>query len=459
MSAIQEQTDLTFVRREMLEAASPPARRGGAIGWLRENMLSSWVNALATVAALYILYLVIPPLVSFVFVNGVWEGSGRKACTTMAQGGIQPNDWFGGCWAYIHAYFPQFIYGRYPVEMRWRPDLAFIMFFAGLVPLLMPRAPFKTANIIYMLLVFPVASFILLTGGNLHYDGFLLPNALIAPSLLKFVIDYILLSAILLAIGYVIARGTDSDPRPTLTMIGALLAGVAVVLFFAGVNFGLHYVETSRWGGLLVTLVIAVTGIAVSLPLGILLALGRRSELPVVRLFSIVFIEFWRGVPLVLVLFTASVMLPLFLPDGVNFDKLLRALVGVAMFSSAYMAEVVRGGLQAIPKGQYEGAMALGLSYWQMMVKIVLPQALKIVIPGIVNTFIALFKDTTLVLIIGLFDFLGQIQSSLSDPYWASPVQAISGYVFAAFVYFIFCFAMGRYSRYMERRLDTGHRS
>jgi len=169
-------------------------------------------------------------------------------------------------------------------------------------------------------------------------------------------------------------------------------------------------------------------------------------------------LEFWRGVPLITVLFMSSVLLPLFLPDGVSFDKLLRALIGVALFSSAYMAEVVRGGMQAIPRGQSEGAMALGLNYWQSMRLIILPQALKIVIPGIVNTFIGLFKDTTLVSIIGLLDFLGMINLSHSDSNWASPVQALTSYLFCALVFFIFCFAMGRYSIFMEKRLDTGHR-
>ena len=171
-----------------------------------------------------------------------------------------------------------------------------------------------------------------------------------------------------------------------------------------------------------------------------------------------IFIEFWRGVPLITVLFMSSVLLPIFLPDGVTFDKLLRALIGVGLFSAAYMAEVVRGGLQAIPKGQYEGAMALGLGYWQMMQKIILPQALKIVIPGIVNTFIGLFKDTTLVSIIGLLDFLGMINLSHSDSSWATPVQAITSYIFCAFVFWVFCYAMARYSNYMERRLDTSYR-
>ena len=213
------------------------------------------------------------------------------------------------------------------------------------------------------------------------------------------------------------------------------------------------------WGGLLVTLVVAVTGIVASMPIGILLALGRRSQMPIIRLFCIAFIEFWRGVPLITVLFMSSVMLPLFLPEGVNFDKLLRVLIGVALFSAAYMAEVVRGGLQAIPRGQYEGAMALGLSYWKMMRMIVLPQALKMVIPGIVNTFIGLFKDTTLVLIVGLFDLLGIIQLNFTDPNWSTPSTSHSGYAFAAILFFVFCFGMSRYSIFMENRLDTGHRN
>jgi general L-amino acid transport system permease protein len=188
------------------------------------------------------------------------------------------------------------------------------------------------------------------------------------------------------------------------------------------------------------------------------LALGRRSKLPVVRYASIGFIEFVRGVPLITVLFMASVMLPFFLPPGVNFDKLLRALIGVALFSAAYMAEVVRGGLQAIPKGQHEAAAAMGLGYWQTMRLIVLPQALKIVIPGIVNSFISLFKDTSLVLIIGLFDLLGAVQLAFTDANWASPNTPATGYVFAAAIFWVFCFGMSRYSIYTERRLHTGHR-
>ena len=231
---------------------------------------------------------------------------------------------------------------------------------------------------------------------------------------------------------------------------------IIVFMLFSGGVFGLEYVETSRWGGLTLTLVLSSVGMAASLPLGILLALGRRSTMPIVKSVSVVFIEFWRGVPLITVLFMSSVMLPLFLPEGTHFDKLLRAMIGIALFQSAYMAEVVRGGLAAIPKGQYEAAQALGLSFWQSTGLIILPQALKMVIPGIVNTFIALFKDTTLVLIIGLFDMLAMIQAGLADPNWLG--YAIEGLMFAALVYWIFCFGMSRYSMALERKLHTGHK-
>ncbi|SDS72787.1 amino acid ABC transporter membrane protein 2, PAAT family [Pseudomonas asplenii] len=229
---------------------------------------------------------------------------------------------------------------------------------------------------------------------------------------------------------------------------------VAYVLLHGG--FGLESVATSQWGGLMLTLVIATVGIAGALPLGILLALGRRSNLPAIRVVCVTFIEFWRGVPLITVLFMSSVMLPLFLPEGMNFDKLLRALIGVILFQSAYVAEVVRGGLQAIPKGQYEAAAAMGLGYWRSMGLVILPQALKLVIPGIVNTLIALFKDTSLVIIIGLFDLLNSVKQAAADPKWLG--MATEGYVFAALVFWIFCFGMSRYSMHLERKLDTGHK-
>ncbi len=229
---------------------------------------------------------------------------------------------------------------------------------------------------------------------------------------------------------------------------------VAFILLFGG--FGLPVVETSSWGGLMLTLVIATSGIVVSLPIGIMLALGRRSSLPVMRVLSVSFIEFVRGVPLISILFMASVVFPLFLPEGMNFDKLLRAIVGITLFSAAYIAEVIRGGLQAIPKGQYEGAMAVGLNYWKMNLLIILPQALRISIPGIVNSFIGLFMDTTLVLIVGQIELLGIAQSSARDPNWLGTIN--TALAFVSIVYFSFCFSMSRYSQYLERKLHRGYK-
>jgi general L-amino acid transport system permease protein len=230
---------------------------------------------------------------------------------------------------------------------------------------------------------------------------------------------------------------------------------VAAFFLLVGDVFGLPHVETRLWGGLLVTLVISFTGIILSLPLGILLALGRRSELPIIRTLSVIFIEFWRGVPLITVLFFATYMLPFFLPPSWKIDGLARVLIGVVLFSAAYMAEVVRGGLQAIPRGQFEGAMALGLGYWRMMGLVVLPQALRLVIPAIVNSFIALFKDTTLVLIVAIFDLLGQLRAAFADPSWATPVTLFTGFAFAGIIYFLVSFGMSRYAMFMERRLNN----
>ncbi len=248
-------------------------------------------------------------------------------------------------------------------------------------------------------------------------------------------------------------------PRKGLNAL-LLLVVFPLVSFFLllGGVFGLRHVETSLWGGLMVTLILSFVGIVVSLPAGILLALGRRSSMPILKTACIAFIELIRGVPLITVLFMASVLLPLFLEPGNNIDKFLRALIGVSIFASAYMAEVIRGGLQAIPKGQYEAADALGLNYFHKMTFIVLPQAIKLVIPGIVNTFIGMFKDTSLVTIISMYDLLGIVKASFGDSGWITPVTPLTGLIFAGFTFWIFCFGMSRYSAFIERRLDKSHK-
>jgi general L-amino acid transport system permease protein len=381
--------DISWVRSEFAPPTSAPRSQAGFGAWLRNNLFSTPVNSVLTILALLLLAWTVPRLANWLFFDAVWTGADRTACLTTEQGGQLPAGWSGACWPFVTSRFGQFMFGRYPLDERWRVLLTGAIFVALLVPLLIPRIPWKRLNAILFFGVFPFIAYFLLVGGY----------------------------------------------------------------------FGLRYVETSLWGGLLVTLVISYVGIVVSLPLGILLALGRRSNMPIVKLLSVIFIETVRGVPLVTILFMASFMLPLFVPPGMTFDKLLRALIGVALFASAYMAEVIRGGLQAIPRGQYEGADSLGLGYWQKMTFIVMPQALKLVIPGIVNTFIGMFKDTTLVLIISMFDLLGVVKQNISgDPTWATPQTAKTGYIFAAAIFWVFCFGMSRYSQYMERRLDTGLR-
>lgn len=264
---------------------------------------------------------------------------------------------------------------------------------------------------------------------------------------------------VMLAIGAVWLLWLDAPRRDLAAAYLFIVVPIASFgLLYGWPAIGLAQVDTALWGGVLVTIVVASVGIVASLPLGIVLALGRRSDMPAIKVLSVAFIEFVRGVPLITVLFMASVMLPLFVPDTWSPDKLMRALVAVAIFSAAYMAEVVRAGLQAIPRGQYEAARALGLLYWPMMRLVVLPQALKATIPNIVNSYVALFKDTTLVFFVGIFDFLKTVEAARVDPKWATPVTSATGYAFAAIFYLVFCYSMSRYAKDVERRLDVGAR-
>ncbi|WP_342169481.1 amino acid ABC transporter permease [Kaistia soli] len=437
-----------YVRSEMVGPQKAPPSMIGPIGWARKNLFSSPINSvLSIVAALFIVWCLIP-VIRFTLIDAVWTGDDRAACAQAS----------GACWAYVKAYLPQFIYGRYPIDQRWRVDIVFLMLAVALVPMLIPRAPFKRLNALFLLTVYPLASFVLLTGGHIGLRGRFLPDDIVGPGPVRFALEFALVSFVIILLVGLGARLLGLRASQSGSAIGIVLGALAVVFMVVGADFGLVPVETANWGGLLVTLVVAVTGMVASLPLGVILALGRRSKMPVVRIASVTFIEVCRGVPLITVLFMASVMLPLFLPEGVTFDKLLRALIGVALFQAAYMAEVIRGGLQSISRGQYEGAMAIGLSYPQRMRLIILPQALRVVIPGIVGSFISLFKDTTLVAIIGLFDLLGQIQASANDAKWASPVTGITGYIFAAMVFWAFCFSMSRYAAFTERRLDRSRR-
>ena len=398
-------TEINFVRRYHLEPQPPPARMTGAVGWLRANLLSTPFNITLTVIIALLLIWIVPELLKFLVIDAVWTGADREACLD-----ANVHREVGACWPFVWERLPYFIYGSYPIPQRWRVDVFFALLAIAVVWLLWLKAPRRDLGVIYSFVVLPIASFILLHG----YEPISLPDWHIGPI-------------------------------EIFRQRGYLLRGLPVV-------------DTVLWGGVLVTLVVASVGIVVSLPIGILLALGRRSAMPTVRLASTIFIEFVRGVPLITVLFMASVMLPLFVPEQLEPDKLLRALIGIALFASAYMAEVVRAGLQAIPKGQYEGAMAVGLRYSQRMRLIILPQALKVTIPNIVNTYIGLFKDTTLVFIVGIFDLLRTIEVARIDPKWATPVTSTTGYAVAAIFYLVFCYGMSRYARAMEARLAAADR-
>jgi len=429
-----------FVRAQQVEALPPPNLARGPIAWVRENLFSGPFNTLLTLVVLYLLYLSVPPLVKFLFIDAVWSGTDRAACRA-DMGGNES----GACWAFVRDKISYFTYGSYTVSERWRVDIFFALLALGVGWLLWLKAPRRDLGAVYFFWLFPVVSYILLTGGDADFSG-------------GFWVGFLVFGALLIALFAVAALILKASLRPALIIGGGIVGVIGITLALMEMDFGLQPVPTSLWGGILVTLLVATVGIVFSLPFGILLALGRRSKLPIVRMASVIFIEFVRGVPLITVLIMANTMLPLFLPGDMTVDRLLRPLIGTALFSSAYMAEVVRGGLQAMPKGQYEGAMSLGLNYPQMMILIILPQALRIVIPGIVNTFIGLFKDTSLVAIVGIFDVVKTIEASRIDPNWAAPTIGLTGYAFAALFYFIFCFGMSRYSLGVERRLAAGQK-
>jgi general L-amino acid transport system permease protein len=402
--AISVAGGFAYVRREPAAALPPPFASTGLIGWCRANLFGTPFNAVLTVLTVLLIAWAVPPLVRFLLTDAVWSGADREACLASAA---HPH--VGACWAFVREHIAYFTYGSYPIDGRWRVDVFFVLLVFGIGWLLWIDAPYRGLGALYFFGILPLVSFFLLYG---------------IPSV---------------AIDVTIPLGlTDWHVRWHFD--------------------GRGVVDTSRWGGMLITLVVAVVGIVTSMPLGILLALGRRSNMPAVKMLSVVFIEVVRGVPLITVLFMASVMLPLFVPPAWAPDKLIRALVGVSLFSAAYMAEVVRAGLQAIPKGQWEASGALALSYWQTLRFIVLPQALRVTIPNIVNSYVALFKDTTLVFFVGIFDFLKTIETARANPVWSTPVTSATGYAFAALVYFVCCYSMSRYATGIERRLAVGDR-
>jgi general L-amino acid transport system permease protein len=500
MSDIAEQS---FVRQELVSERAAPIKTTGFVGFLRTRLFNSPTNILLTIASALLLWFTVIPTLKFLLIDAVWTGTDRNACLAENAGHV-----VGACWPYVQAKFTQFIYGFYPEPERWRVNLTFVLAALLLLPLLIPRLPAKGLNAGLFFVAFPIVAFFLLHGGGLSGFGVSWVADLLAglvddvgaagqklagaggaaPLLGKLVTnlgqalvyvispltwlrdqiqmssrplwaDFAVTAAIVSALMFFLGGGIRFGWRALIVSL-SIFVGIAIVIAAMGLDHGgLPIVDTRLWGGLLVTLVVSVTGIVTSMPVGIALALGRRSTIPLIRIFSIAFIEFWRGVPLITVLFFATYMLPLFLPAGFTVDGLVRALIGIALFAGAYTAEVIRGGLQAIPRGQGEAASALGLSWAKTTGLIVMPQALRHVIPGLVNSFIALFKDTSLVSIVALFDLLGSVRASFSDPVWSTPTTLFTGFAFAGMIYFVFCFGMSRYSLFVEHRLNAHRRN
>jgi len=423
-------TDMPAGERQQL---APPSDDTGILGWARKNLFSSWGNGITTIVLIVAMVWILSGFLEWALFTANFTATTGSEC----RGG-------GACWALIREKFRYIFFGSFPYEQHWRPLFAVIAMLAMLV-LSADRRMWNWR----LLVIWSVGSFItfLLMFGQLH----------IPLSLMLFVA--LVGGTIGLAMRSAVADSTERSAYYALIAIG--IVGLLLRIFgmlpaWSLAIAPLSYVETSLWGGLPVTLILATYGLLFAFPYGILLALGRRSNLPLVKGLCVGFIELIRGVPLISLLIMASVMLPLFLPSGTTIDKFLRAQVAVILFAGAYIAEVIRGGLQSLPKGQFEAADAMGLNYPQKTLLIILPQALRVVIPPLINTFIGFFKDTSLVLIIGIFDFLNTANQALVDPNWAGFPGEV--YLFAAFVYFIFCYSMSRYSKYLEVELNKGTR-
>jgi general L-amino acid transport system permease protein len=410
------------------------------VKWLRENLFAGPYNTILTLVALYVVFLVLQAVVPWLL-NGVWNANSLQECREIIAANAGEGA-TGACWAMIRERWNQFIFGLYPQDLYWRPALAFVLLLVAIAPVLFAQVPRK---LFWLTLFYPAIAFFLLWGGPVW-------TPIVA--VLGFGVMFLTYRLLL---------------RVTGVTVSAVLGVLAAVLWWlfldvpiadwltATFPVGLRSVGSDQFGGFLLALVIGVTAISFSLPLGILLALGRQSDLPVIKMICVGFIEFIRGVPLITLIFTAALLLGYFLPRGTNFDTILRVIILVTFFAAAYLAEVIRGGLAALPRGQYEAADALGLDYWRAQRLIILPQALKISIPGIVSTFIGLFKDTTLVSFVALLDPLRGVTSVVrADLNWKGIYW--EPYIFVGGIFFLICFGMSRYSMYLEKKLKTDHR-
>ena len=421
---------VAYVREREIPQSAPPLTEVGIIKWLRENLFSSWFNSLLTLLSLYFIFILLKDFIPWVY-GAHWTTGSIRECYD-----INPEV---ACFSVLTARWKQLLFGLYPAEEYWRPILTFCLLILSIVPILFSRF----IRFFWFSVMYPGIAIWLLWGGSFW----------------SVAIIYIGLSVGFISFLTMRSKITKSSSfallsSSAITILFFIFLGNPIAKILASfIPISLPFVESLKFGGFTLSLIVGVTGIVASFPMGIVLALGRQSDMPLVKMICVGFIEFIRGVPLITLLFVASVLLNYFLPPGTNFDIVLRVIIMVTLFSAAYMAEVIRGGLAGLPVGQHEASASLGLTYWQSQRLIIMPQALKISIPGIVNTFIGLFKDTTLVSIISLLDPVGLASMIRADTKWNGIYWEL--YIAVGLMFFIFCFGMSQYSQYLERKLKT----
>lgn len=433
MSDVPATRSVAFVRHEQIAPSPPPLGTGGPIAWLRENLFNGVFNTFLTLAAIYVVFLLFSSAFPWI-ANGIWHTDSLKECREALDNQV------GACFSVLSDRWHQLLFGiSYPADQYWRPSLAFVLLFVAAAPVLFFDLPRK---LLIFTGLYPFIAYYLIWGGTI-----LSPIMALA----GFVAGYYVYS---LYVRDSFFKGAGGG------VAAALLVWIAssyLIPMVASETPWLQAVASRDLGGFMLNMILGVTCVSLSLPLGILLALGRQSDMPIIKWICVVFIEFIRGVPLITLLFVANVVLAYFLPPGTNFDLVLRVIIMITLFSAAYIAEVIRGGLAALPRGQYEAGDSLGLDYPQAMRLIILPQALKISIPGIVNVAVGLFKDTTLVSVISMFDLVGMIRGPIVESaQWKGIYWEL--FMFASVLFFVICYGISQYSQWLERRLATDHR-
>jgi len=439
---------MAIVKAEKTPARSAPLTETSVIGWLHKSLFSSWINTILTFLALYLIYITLKGIWTWGFVDATFVADNRRQC--------YDHSLTGACWAGVIDWLPNIFYGRYPRDELWRIDVGGLLLVLWMIPLWLPRVKAKVFIGVTVVLLYPFLALYFFAGGEKGIFWQIMISAAIVSIIANSIHSIIGVTSGESLPRFLLRKlGKNNAPDKTQRYIlSAILVLAFVLVFFWQSGWSVNEVSWTKWGGLFLTLVIAGIGIASALPGGIVLALGRRSKLPVIRVLSTSFIELFRSVPLITVLFMATTMFPLFIPEGFALNKLVQVIIAVVLFNACYMAETVRAGLQAIPKGQYEAAHTIGLGYWKTMGLIVMPQALKFMIPNIVGSFIGLLKDTTLVSIIGLFDILTMLNSISKDVPWLGLHK--EPLIFGAMLFFVICFSMSKYSRHLEVKLSAG---